>query len=135
MSRPTTRPETTEYAPYYEQYIRLVPDGPIIETLSRQLADTVNLLSTIPEPRANHRYAPEKWSIKEVIGHVVDSERIFGYRALRFARGDQTALAGFEQDGYVQHSHFDQRKLKDILEEFDHVRRANLYLFKGFSEE
>ena len=95
----TTKPAADEYAPYYSRYIDLVPSGNIIETLHRQMTDTLTLLSSLSQEQANHRYSPEKWSIKEIIGHIVDSERVFSYRALRFARNDKTPLPGFEQDG------------------------------------
>lgn len=131
----STKPQTTEYAPYYERYVGLVPDGDIIETLMQQMADTSRLLAGITEDQASHRYAPEKWSVKELVGHISDSERIFAYRALRFARGDRAELAGFEQDGYVANGNFDQRQLRDIALEFEHVRLASLDLFKALSEE
>src|SRR5689334_2350876 len=106
-----TRPQTTEYMPYFERYISLVPQGDVLETLAGQLDSTLSLLRSIPEERAGHRYAPDKWSIKELVGHVIDGERIFAYRALRFARNDQTKLSGFEQDDYVRNAAFDDCRL------------------------
>ncbi|HXG91154.1 MAG TPA: DinB family protein [Blastocatellia bacterium] len=129
------RPSSAEYAPYYVRYISLVPEGDIIQTLSQQLEDTLSLLSSIPESKAGYRYAPDKWSIKEVIGHIIDAERVFAYRALRFARNDKTPLASFEQDDYVRTGGFDERKLADLAEEFEHVRRGNIRLFSSFSNE
>jgi uncharacterized damage-inducible protein DinB len=129
------RPSTTEYAPYYGQYIGLVPEGDIVQTLSLQLEETLSLLGNISESQAGHRYAPDKWSIKEVIGHIVDSERIFAYRALRFARNDKAPIEGFDQDEFAQNSGFDERSLADLVEEFNHVRRANLLLFRSLSDE
>ena len=129
------RPSTTEYAPYYGRYISLVPEGNILQILSGQLEETLSLLGGISESQASHRYAPDKWSIKEVVGHVVDSERIFAYRVLRFARNDKAPIEGFEQDDYVQNSNFDERTLADLVEEFEHVRRANLILFRSFNDE
>jgi len=131
----TTRPSTTEYAPYYERYISLVPEGDIIQTLGQQLEETLSLLGSISESQASHRYAPGKWSIKEVVGHIIDSERLFACRALRFARNDKAALAGFDQDEYVQNGGFDERKLADLAEEFSHVRRANMLLFASLGDE
>src|SRR5215471_11032474 len=93
-----TRPTATEYAPFYEGYISLVPEGDIITFLTRQIDDTVNFLKNIPESQADGRYAPGKWSIKEVVGHLIDCERIFAYRALRIARNDPKPLPGFDQD-------------------------------------
>lgn len=129
------RPGKDEYAPYYERYTSLVPEGDVVETLERQLGETLALLRTVDEERAGSRYAPGKWSVKEVVGHVIDGERIFAYRALRFARGDQTALPGFEQDDYIETANFDARTLQDLAEEFEHVRRSTLKLFRGLPEE
>lgn len=129
------RPAAGEYAPYYERYISLVPAGDVVATLGQQLEETLTLLGSIPEEKADSRYAPGKWSIKELVGHVIDGERIFGYRALRFARNDQTPLSGFEQDDYVSNGGFGERRLSDLAEEFAHVRRANLYMLRGLSAE
>jgi uncharacterized damage-inducible protein DinB len=129
------RPTTTEYAPYYGRYVSLVPEGDIVQILSSQLEETLSLLGNIPESQAGYRYAPDKWSIKEVIGHIVDSERIFAYRVLRFARNDDAPIEGFDQDKFAQNSAFDERSLADIVEEFDHVRRSNLLLFRSLNDE
>src|SRR5690348_12619159 len=129
------RPSSREYAPYYEKYIALVPEGDIVTSLERQLDTTLTLLRGIGEAEASRRYAPDKWSIKEVVGHLIDSERVFAYRALRIARNDQTPLSGFEQDDYVRAANFDTRQLTDLAEEFEHVRRANVHLLKALNEE
>ena len=129
------KPATTEYAPYYGKYTSLVPDGDIVATLEQQLAATLNLLRGLPEERGNDRYAPDKWSIKEVIGHIADTERIMSYRALRIARGDTTPLPGFEQDGYITNGNFNARSLADLAAELETIRRATLFLFKHLSEE
>ena len=129
-----TRPATSEYAPYYERYVGLVPTGDIVQTLSAQLEETLTTLAAISEAQAGYRYAPGKWSIKEVIGHIIDSERIFAYRALCFARNDARPIAGFEQDDYMQNSDFDARTLADLAAEFAHVRRGNLMLFRSLSD-
>jgi hypothetical protein len=130
----TTRPQPTEYLPYYERYVSLVPAGDILEILTRQLDSTLALLRSIPEERAGFRYAPDKWSIKELLGHVIDGERIFAYRALRFARNDRTQLAGFEQDDYIRNATFDEGKLSDLADEFEHVRRGNLLMLRHLSD-
>ena len=135
MSNAAIQPQTTEYNPYYGKYLSLVPEGDVISTLSRQLEDTLAFLRGLSEEQADSRYAPDKWSIKEVVGHLLDSERIFGHRALRFARNDQTALPGYEQDDYVRAGNFGKRKLSDLADEFEHVRRANLFLFRSLDEE
>ena len=129
------RPSTTEYASHYGQYVSLVPEGDIVQILNSQLEETLSLLGGISEDRAGYRYAPDKWSIKEVVGHVVDSERIFAYRVLRFARNDKAPIEGFEQDEFTRNSGFDDRTLADIVAEFEHVRRANLILFRSFGDE
>jgi hypothetical protein len=129
------RPDATEYVPYYERYISLVSDGDILITLSRQLDESLALLGSISEEQANHRYAPDKWSIKELVGHVIDTERIFAYRALRFARNDRTPLPGYDQDDYIRGASFDDYSLADLASEFEHVRRANLSLFKHLDED
>ena len=91
-------------------------------------------MRSIPSEKGDYRYAPGKWSIKELLGHVIDGERIFAYRALRFGRNDQTALNGFEQDDYVAAGAFDKRELSDLIDEFEEVRRATIHLFRGFDE-
>jgi len=125
------RPETNEYAPYYEKYVSLVPDGDLVETLARQNDDTLALLRTVAEERAGFRYEPGKWSIKQVVGHLIDAERIFAYRVLAIARGEQKPLPGMEQDEYMAHADFDARTLADLAEEFAHVRRANVLMLRG----
>ncbi len=98
--------ETNEYAPYYERYISLVSGDDIDHILSAQLPDTLALLSRFTEQQGDYRYAPGKWTVKEVLGHVNDAERVFAYRALRIARADQTPIEGFEQDDYVKNGPF-----------------------------
>jgi uncharacterized damage-inducible protein DinB len=129
------RPDATEYAPYYGKYVSLVAESDIIASLSRQLDETLALLGKISEAQADSRYAPGKWSIKELVGHIIDTERIFSYRALRFARNDKTPLNGFEQDDYIRGASFNDYTLVDLASEFAHVRRATLSLFKHLDEE
>lgn len=129
------RPAPGDYAPYAEQYVVLVSGGDILETLKTQLKQTATLFSGRSERDGNFRYAPDKWTVKEVVGHVADTERIFAYRALRIARGDQTPLAGFEQEDYVRIARFSARKLADVVEEYADVRRASLALFQSLDEE
>jgi uncharacterized damage-inducible protein DinB len=123
------RPGPDEYAAFYGKYVTLVPDGDLCDVLGRQLEETLVLLRRIPESRGTHRYAPGKWSIKEILGHVCDTERIMTYRALCIARGDATPLPGFEQDDYVPAGGFDQRTLADLGEELSAIRRATVELF------
>jgi uncharacterized damage-inducible protein DinB len=124
------RPADDEYAPYYAGYVSHVPAGDVAELLAQQLADTLALIRSLPESRGSHRYGPGKWSIKEVIGHVIDAERIFSYRALRIARGDATPLPGFEQNDYVPAGAFDHRTFPDLADELAAVRQSTLQLFR-----
>jgi hypothetical protein len=130
-----TRPEPSEYAPFFDRYIGKVPDGDILETLSTQLDEFLDLLAGIGEERAGFRYAQGKWSIKELVGHVVDGERIFGSRALAIARGDETPLPSFDENAYVDRANFDARTLEDLSEEFESLRRSHLALFGSFGGE
>ncbi len=130
-----TRPKASEYAPYYEGYVGAVPKGDIIELLESGIERTAGLLGNLSDGAARFRYAPGKWSVKEIMGHVCDTERVYAYRALRFARGDQTALPAFEQDDYVARGMFDGRPLADILREFRAVRAASIALFRGMAPE
>lgn len=129
------RPTSGDYAPYAEQYILLVAGDDILATLAAQHKQTATLFSGKSERDGNFRYAPGKWSVKEVVGHIADTERIFAYRAMRIARGDQTPLEGFEQDDYVRGARFGARKLADIVEEYADVRQASLALFRSLDEE
>jgi DinB superfamily len=105
------RPQQGDYALFYENYVSLVPSGDFLEILRDQRRELVGLLSPLSAEQAEFRYAPGKWSIKEVLGHITDAERIFAYRLLRIARGDETPLASFEQDGYIKAGNFSARKL------------------------
>ncbi len=136
MSTPApAKPESDEYAAYYERYISLVPDGEVVETLERQGAETLALLRSLPEERGAHRYEPGKWSVKQLVGHVIDGERIFSYRALAFARGDSQALPGMEQDEWMAGVDFDARTLSSLVDEFESVRAATLHLLRHLSPE
>jgi hypothetical protein len=130
-----SRPAASEYADYQEKYVSLIQSEDIVDVLEAHLRQTITMFSGRSEREGDFRYAPQKWSVKEVLSHVADTERIFVYRALRFARGDQTPLAGFEQDGYVLNAHAGARKLADIVEEFAHVRRASIALFRSLDAE
>ncbi len=128
-------PSENDYASYYGRYIRLVPPADILRTLASQIEDTLRLLGSIDEQRSLHRYAPDKWSVREVVGHLSDTERVFCYRALRISRNDKTPLPGFEQDDFVANGNADAILLKDHLDEYQQVRRASLALFRGMTEE
>jgi hypothetical protein len=130
----TAKPESDEYAPYYKTYVSLVPENDIVATLEKQLQEVSAMLKARSEVDGESRYAPGKWSVKEVLGHLIDAERVFAYRALRIARNDKTPLAGFEQDDYVQYACCAQRSLADLIEEYVSVRKATLSLFRGLDE-
>lgn len=129
------KPQAHEYNPYYGKYISKVPEGDVLALLQTQIAETASLLRQMPEDRASFRYAPDKWSIKEVVGHVCDTERIMTYRALRVGRGDTKPLPGFEQDDYIKTGNFDSRTLADLVSEFELIRQTTLALFRNFDEE
>lgn len=129
------RPQSDEYAISFKKYIDVVPDGEPVGILESQLKDWQRLLTPLSEEAGNFRYAPEKWSIKEVLGHVIDAERIFSYRLLRVARGDKTPLPGFEQDDYITTANSSARRLTDLREEFEAVRRSSLALIRSLDEE
>lgn len=129
------RPGAGEFAEYYGRYVAKVPDGPIVETLARQLEQTMKLLAGVSEERSLHRYAPGKWSLREVVGHVIDTERVFSDRALHFARRQPLPLPGIEQDDFVREGRFDARPFADLLGELETVRHATLTLFGGLDDE
>jgi hypothetical protein len=130
-----SRPEKNEYAEYYETYVSLVEETDIVSALQNQLAEIENLFAEIAEEKGAYAYAEGKWSIKQLAGHLIDGERIFSYRAFRFSRADQTALAGFEQDDYITHGNFNNRPLADLTEEFSLLRKANNIFFKNLSAD
>ncbi|MFZ0732259.1 MAG: DinB family protein [Candidatus Sulfotelmatobacter sp.] len=129
------RPEPGEYAPYYERYISLVQGNDILTTLDSQRRQMLLLLSGRDDADGDFRYAPDKWSAKEVLGHVCDTERIFAYRALRIARGDRTPIEGFEQDDYVRNGPFAARPIAEIIEDYIAVRRATLTLLRNLDDQ
>ena len=126
------RPQTHEYPAWGETYIKLV-DGDVIEILERQVTEFTDFINSLVE-KADHAYAPGKWTIKEIIGHILDAERVFVYRMTCFARGEQQPLPGFEEDDYVANAHFSDRSLLSLSHEFALLRKANLYLFKSLTE-
>lgn len=131
----STRPDRDEYGDYYRGYVERVPDGDVLETLARQRTDLARQIDRIPESRGDYRYVAGKWSVKEVLGHLVDAERILGVRALAFARGDSTPLPGFDQDAYVAAGDFDRRTVADLAAELDALRASHLALFASFDAE
>lgn len=129
------RPEKNEYAEYYEAYVSLVDETDIVTALESQITDLQNLFAVIPEEQGSYAYAEGKWSIKQLVGHLIDGERIFSYRALRFARSDQTPLESFDQDFYTENADFNSVKLADLVEELILLRKANVLFFKNLLPE
>jgi uncharacterized damage-inducible protein DinB len=129
-----TRPADDEYAPYYGTYVKAVVGEDALAALVSQRETTARFLATIPESRGGHRYAPGKWSVREVIGHVADAERIFAYRMLRIARGDETPLASFDENTYVPEGRFERRSLTDVAAELVAVRDATLALARSLDD-
>lgn len=126
------RPQQDEFASYYEQYIARVPEGAIVDTLAMQLEQARALLLPLTPAQVAYRPTPADWNVAEVLGHVADTERVFAYRALTFARNDGTDLPGFDQDHFVAHADFAQRPFADLIEEYTSVRQATLTLLRGF---
>jgi uncharacterized damage-inducible protein DinB len=135
MPTELTRPAPDEYAPYYESYFRQVTEPDVLPLLEQQLRETANLLRSFSDEVASRSNELGKWSVKEIIGHLVDCERIFTYRALRFARNDSTPLPGFEHHPYMEAAGFNQRPLADLIDEYEHVRQATIDLFRSLSAE
>lgn len=129
------KPETSEYNPYYGKYISLVTEPDLIEVLENQPAELRSLLGSLNEEKGAHSYAEGKWTIKEVLSHLIDGERIFAYRILRISRGDKTPIEGFEQEGYIENSHANERSFEDLLEEFASERSANLRMMKNLRDD
>jgi hypothetical protein len=129
------RPSPGEFSPAHAPYVALLPDGDIQSFLTEQLPRFVRFLGDMPESLGAHRYAPHKWSVKEVLGHVCDTERIMSYRALRFARGDETPLEGFDENLYAPAAGAGARTMTDLTDEFGDIRRATLALFRGLPPE
>ena len=129
------RPNPGDYDPYFEQYIKLVEGNNIIKILYEQSKITRELIKSISDYKGNYRYADGKWTIKEVIGHILDSERILAYRALSLARGEKKSLPGFDHNDYVRDGNFNRRELTELSFEFKLLRESNLLMFKNFSEE
>ena len=129
------RPETTEFDPYYNTYISLVDGNEVLPILDAQPAEIRALFANVPEEKGTFAYAEGKWTIKELLSHLIDAERMFAYRTLRVSRGDRTPIEGFEQDGYIENSNANNRPFAELLDEFDLQRRSNMLLFNNLSDE
>ena len=129
------KPEPGEYPFYASMYIDLLPDdGLLLKHLKDNLNQVKALISAFPEEKWSYRYAPDKWTLKEILVHIIDDERIYAYRALCFARNEKTALPGFEQDEYILYSNANERSISNIMEEYEAVRFATIALFNGFDQ-
>lgn len=128
------RPENTEYSDWYAGYVASVEETDIISALEKQTDEMKEFFAEISEEKGLYRYAEDKWTIKELLGHINDGERVFAYRALRFSRNDETTLAGFDENPYVAQSNFNERKLSELVEEFVLLRNANMFIFRNLKE-
>ena len=135
MPSTLSRPAPDEYLAYYERYVTLVPDGNLVDLLVEQQLETIGMLRKVDEERGLFAYAPGKWTIKEVIGHLSDAERVFAYRAMRFARGDAQPLAGFDENAYVPAGRFNDRRIGSLIDEFQSIRAATVHVFRYLTEE
>ncbi len=129
------RPKAEDHIPYFSRYIELVPENDVISALENDQDAFLSFIKSIPEAKADHAYAPGKWTIKQVINHVIDTERIFSYRALCFARGEQQTLPSFEENDYAANANLSHTDLLMLAEEFDVVRRSTIFLFKQLGEK
>lgn len=129
------RPETSDYAAFYSGYVEKVPENDILAVLSNQAAEIRKLADGLDEERGSYSYAEGKWSINELLAHMTDAERVFGYRAFRIAHGDQTPLASFDQDTYVANGRANERSTADLVTEFSVVRESNLLVFGRLNDD
>ncbi|MCX6599585.1 MAG: DinB family protein [Acidobacteria bacterium] len=131
---PITKPAEGEYLSYFGRYVSLVPEGDIIDQLQTQISTTMSLLGKVSEEKSSFRYAPGKWSMKQSLGHIIDTERVFAYRLLAVARGEKAALPSFDQDEYVNGADFDACSWAYLKAEFELVRRSTVALLKNLPE-
>ena len=129
------RPQPDEHAPYFSRYIELVPEEDIAGAMEAQGRETAALLANVSEEKAAFRYAPDKWSIKQLVGHVTDGERVFAYRLMCIARGESKSLPGFEENDYARSGGFDQRPFAELVDALAATRRATVALVRGVPAE
>lgn len=130
-----THPQPDEYGEFYQNYINLVDSPNVIQSLIQQGQQVYTIIQKLTQEEASYRYAENKWSVQEVIGHLVDTERIMAYRALCISRGEQKSLPGYDQDDYVREADFDHRSLQNLSTEYDALRNANISMFSSFNKE
>lgn len=128
-------PLTTEFAPYYAGYLALITEPDILAMLEAQIDDLERMIQAVPPERETYRYAPGKWSIREVVGHLIDADRVFGYRAFCISRGEKAALPSYDENEYVAKSGYHDRTLQDLLAEFTQVRQSNLAFFLRLTDD
>lgn len=129
------KPKQGEYPPYFETYYGKVPEGNIFDTLMKSNMETIDLITSVDGETLEFRYAEGKWNIREIIQHIMDSERIFAYRALRIARGDKSENPGFDENSFAANSNASSRNIMDIVREYSILRAGTIELFKSFSED
>ena len=130
-----SRPEKTEYAQFYETYVSLVNESDVVSAMQKQADEVSDLFSRISDEKGLYAYAEGKWTINELLGHLIDGERIFAYRAFRISRRDKTPLAGFDQNPYIENADYNSVKLAKLLAEFSLLRQSNILLFNNISDE
>ena len=130
-----SRPQPAEYDPYYEKYVSLVPEENVVDVLAHQRKELSQMFHGVSDRVGNFAYAEGKWTVKEVLSHLIDGERIFAYRVFRIARGDETPIEGFEQDGYIENSHANRRSISELLDEFKLLRKANVMFFRNLEAD
>lgn len=130
-----TRPDANEYAPYFHTYISKVPGDKLLQVLAESKEETLKFFRGIPDEKWVFRYAPEKWTIKEVLQHLIDGERVFAYRAMAIARGEKVSLPGFDENEYARNSHANQLSPEAQLAEYEAVRSATIRLFENMTDE
>lgn len=135
MTTILARPAADDCAPYYFTYIDQVPEGDVLAVLETGVAETRRLLAGLEPERERHRYAPGKWTIREVLGHVIDAERVFGYRAFHIARAQTAPLPSMEQDEFAAVAGADRRPVAELLDELDQLRRSHVALFRSLDDE
>jgi hypothetical protein len=131
----TSRPIATEYAAFFSGYVSLVSEDDVLTVLENQLADLTRFAAKVTSDRERFRYAPDKWSIREVFGHLIDAERVFGYRAFCISRGEKASLPGFDENVYVEQSSYDRQPLVDLLSEFNTVRKGTIAFLRRLDEQ
>jgi hypothetical protein len=129
------RPEPTEYAGFFQGYVDLVPEVDVLPVMATQLDEMLDFFQRVPDASASVLHAPYTWTFKEVVGHITDGERVFGYRALRFGRGDTTPLAGFDENTFAQAANYNRLAFTDVVSEFEAARRSNLWLFRNMPDD